>query len=210
MKRQQRQSAVWMRAAVVGVGALGLVGCVPTSSVIPNDFTDFSDAQQAAICAASPRVGTMGILEYGTGAASGSVPPDYALNCPDLRVTAEGWTVTVWAPTLTAALAAFAPDAEFLTYYADLRVRVTDGQVSADPIDSVPEALLDEVRRVTVTVTPLGGAAQPVLRGGVVTPITLEPGATYRIDIRTDRTPNPWPSVTLDPASGTVQAQLAR
>ncbi|GGR59951.1 hypothetical protein GCM10008959_22200 [Deinococcus seoulensis] len=195
---------------MVGAGILGLVGCVPTSSVIPNEFTDFSDAQQAAICAASPRVGPMGILEYGTGEAAGSVPPDYTLNCPDLRVNMERWTVTVWAPTLNAALAAFVPEAEFLTYYADLRVRVTETQVSADPIDSVPEPLLDEVRRVTVTVTPLGGAAQPVLRGGVVTPVTLEPGATYRIDIRTDRTPNPWPSVTLDPASGTVQAQLAR
>lgn len=209
MKRRQRRSA-WMQAAVAVAGAFGLVGCVPTSSVLPNDFTDFSDAQQATICAASPRVGAMGILEYGTGAAAGSVPPDYALNCPDLRVTAERWTVTVWAPTLTAALAAFIPEADFLTYYADLRVRVTDGQVSADPIDSVPEALLDEVRRVTVTVTPLGGPPQTVLRGGVVTPVTLEPGATYRIEIRTDRTPNPWPSVTLDPASGTVQAQLAR
>ncbi|GAA0516898.1 hypothetical protein GCM10008937_25520 [Deinococcus depolymerans] len=199
-----------MQAAVAVAGAFGLVGCVPTSSVIPNDFTDFSDAQQAVICAASPRVGAMGILEYGTGAAAGSVPPDYALNCPDLRVTAERWTVTVWAPTLTSALAVFAPDADFLTYYADLRVRVTEGQVTADPTDSVPEALLDEVRRVTVTVTPLGGAAQTVLRGGVVTPVTLEPGATHRIDIRTDGTPNPWPSVTLDPASGTVQAHLAR
>ena len=209
MKRQQWRLVAWMRAAV-GAGALGLVGCVPTSSVIPNEFTDFSDGQQAAICAASPRVGAMGILEYGTGAATGRVPPDYALNCPDLRVTAERWTVTGWAPTLTAALAAFIPEADFLTYYADLRVRVTDTQVSADPIDSVPEALLDEVRRVTVTVTLLGGPAQAVLRGGVVTPVTLEPGATYRIEIRTDRTPNPWPSVTLDPASGTVQAQLAR
>ncbi|WP_189099668.1 hypothetical protein [Deinococcus knuensis] len=210
MKRQQRRSVAWVRAAVVGAGILGLVGCVPTSSVIPNEFTDFSDAQQAAICAASPRVGPMGILEYGTGEAAGSVPPDYTLNCPDLRVNMERWTVTVWAPTLNATLAAFAPEAEFLTYYADLRVRVTETQVSADPIDSVPEPLLDEARRVTVTVTPLGGAAQPVLRGGVVTPVTLDPGATYRIDIRTDRTPNPWPSVTLDPASGTVQAQLAR
>ena len=210
MKRRLRQSAAQVRAAVVGAGVLGLVGCVPTSSVIPNDFTDFSDAHQAAICAASPAVGAMGILEYGTGAAAGSVPPDYALNCPELRLNMERWTLTVWAPTLSAALAVFAPDAEFLTYYADLRVRVTDGQVTADPTDSVPEALLDEVRRVTVTVTPLGGPAQPVLRGEVVTPVTLEPGATYRIDIRTDRTPNPWPSVTLDPASGTVKAQLAR
>ncbi|MGM9319529.1 hypothetical protein [Deinococcus aquaticus] len=210
MKRQQRQSAAWVRAAVVGAGVLGLVGCVPTSSVIPSDFTDFSDAQQAAICAASPRVGPMGILEYGTGAAAGSVPPDYALNCPDLRVTAERWTVTVWAPTFTAALAAFLPEADFLTYYADLRVRVTDGQVTADPTDSVPEILRPEVSRVTVTVTPLGGPPQTVLRGGVVTPVTLEPGTTYRIEIRTAGTPNPWPSVTLDPASGTVQGQLAR
>ena len=146
MKRRLRQSAAQVRAAVVGAGVLGLVGCVPTSSVIPSAFTDFSDAQQAAICAASPVVGAMGLLEYGSGAASGSVPPDYALNCPELRLNMERWTLTVWAPTLAGALAVFAPDAEFLTYYADLRVRVTDGQVTADPTDSVAEALLEGVK----------------------------------------------------------------
>ena len=196
---------------LAGLGLMGLgvvaalCGCAPA---VQNTFTDLGADEQARICAAGPQVSEGGTLECGEGRAAGSVNPDYTLNCPELRVQVEGRALTVWAPTLAAALAVFRDEAYFLSYYAELRVRPSDGRVDADPPADIPEALQAEFAQVTVTVTPLGGQAQPLLSRGQLTPVILEPGTAYRIDILTRGTPNPWPNVTVDPASGTVQATL--
>lgn len=197
-----------MRRTTPGVTTalvLALTACAPAT--LPNAFTDLSVDEQARICAAGPRVVGGGTLDYGEGSGAGSVNPDYTLNCPELRVQAEGRTLTVWAPTLAAALAVFRDEAYFLSYYADLRVRPADGRVDADPPTDVPDALREEFSKVSVTVTPLGGAAQPLLLRGQVTPVVLEPGTAYRIEIRTGNAATPWFSVTIDPASGTIQAR---
>lgn len=183
-----------------------LLGCAPRFA--PHTFTELTEAEQAGICTATPRVGAGGLLIYGSGDGLGSVSPDYRLDCPDLGIRTDGQALTVTAPTLDAALAAFDDSAFFLSYYADLRVHPRDGQVDADPPDSVPETLREQVNAVTVTVTPLGGPARTLLTGGRVTPVTLEPGTTYRVTIRTRGTPNPWPAVTIDPQSGTVEATV--
>lgn len=212
-RRGDRRRLRWLELGLLAVLSSLLGGCAPAA--VQNTFTDLSTEDQARICAAGPRVGEGGALEYGVGAGAGSVPPDYTLNCPDLRVQAEGRTLSVWAPTLAAALAVFRDDAYFLSYYADLRVRPSDGRVDADLPTDVPEALQAEFAQISVTVTPLAGSAPAgpplaLVSRGQVTPVTLEPGTAYRIETRTRGSANPWPSVTLDPASGTVQATLQR
>lgn len=204
-----------MRRTTPGVTTallLALTACAP--ALVPNTFTELSADEQARICAATPHVGDAGRLDYGAGSpegtGEGSVSPDYRLDCPDLRIRVDGQELTVTAETLDAALAVFNDSAFFLHYYADLRVRVADSRVDADDPMTVPESLRDLVMPIVVTVTPLGGPARTLLSGGRVTPVTLEPGTIYRIDTRTRGTPNPWPSVTIDPQSGTIQATIGR
>lgn len=186
-----------------------LSACAPAL----NEPTVLSAEQSGAICTSGPRVTDGGTLTWGTAGEERSLPAPYDITCPDGRYMNTGQEVTVQAPTLAAALARFSEDAFLLSYYGDLRVRMPEPDlITADPLSEVAEALRDsrEVLGLEVTVTPQGGTPQRLLYRGGLTPLRFDPALPLTIRIRTQGTPNPWPTVTLDPQTGTVRATLSR
>ncbi|MDL2345811.1 hypothetical protein QOL99_16900 [Deinococcus sp. MIMF12] len=187
-----------------------LAACAPAAA--PGaEPTALGAEQTQALCAGHPRVGDRGLLLWGPPDEETSLPGPYAVTCPDVTLTHSGTEVTVRAATLPGALAYFSEDAFLLAYYADLRVRLPEpGVVSADAPDDLPENLRDEIAGIEVSVSVPGGAPQPLLRAGRLTPLRFDAALPLTVQIRTRRTVNPWPTVQLNPRSGTVRATLGR
>lgn len=162
----------------------------------------------AATCPQAPRVEAQGLLSWGADRQDGQNAP-YDLNCPELHLSSDGRAVTVRAATLDAAIAAFTEDAFFMSYYADLRVHILpDGTVTADPVRDVPFSDLDALFRATITVTPQGGAPHLLMKNALINPVTIPAGTAFTVEFNLPGLPTPWPKVTFDPASGTVQAVI--
>lgn len=194
------------------LAACTLVACAPAAAPVGvGDPATLGAEQLQALCAGNPRVGDRGLLLWGPPDEETSLPGPYAVTCPDVTLTHSGTEVTVQAATLPGALAHFAEDAFLLAYYADLRVRVPGpGVVTADSPEEVPEALRDDLAGIEVSVSVLGGAPQPLLRAGQLTPLRFDAALPLTVQIRTRHTVNPWPTVLLDPRSGSVRATLGQ
>lgn len=187
-----------------------LLACAP-AAVPVSEPTALSAEQVRGLCAANPRVGDRGLLLWGPPEEETSLPGPYDVTCPDVTLTHSGSEVTVRAATLGNALARFTDDAFLLAYYADLRVRLPEpGVVSADAPEEVPEALRDDLDGIEVSVSVPGGTPQALLRAGKLTLLRFDPALPLTVQIRTRRTVNPWPTVWLDPRSGTVRATLGQ
>lgn len=202
-----------MNKALLLTMGIGLTACAPTQTRVelPND-APFTPAGQeaAAICAHAPRVGQGGVLIWNDGPESTSQGAPYLLSCPEFTLTNDGATLTVQDRTLEKALTHFDPAAYFVSYSADLLLRFPeDGLVSADPIESVPEALIDDVRRITVTASQTGQADMTLLKGGQVTPVRYDPAQPLKMIVRSDG-PNPWPEVTIEADKGLIIAPIFR
>lgn len=197
-----------VRSALVSLPLL-LASCAPSSVPVGEPVTLSADQTQS-ICAANPRVGNGGTLEWGAEEDATGLSAPYSLTCPDVSFTHDGQTVTVQAASLPQALARFKEDAFLLSYYADQRIRLSeDGTLTADPLSEVAEALQDEVRGVTVTMTAQGGTPQPLFVGGQVTPRKMDGRTPVRLQFTSSGTPIAWTTVVLNP-DGVVQATMGR
>lgn len=186
------------------------VSCAPTASAAGEPVI-LTPAQQQEICNADPRIGEDGMLIWGGEGDANSLSAPFAVTCPTVALASNGREVTVQASTLNGAIDVFTPSAFLLAYYADLRVRVTDtGILTADDPNEAPEALMDDVRGIEVIVTPQGGDAHRLVSRGTVTPYRFDARVPFTLTFRTGRAANPWPTVVMNPATGTVLAVKGR
>ena len=161
-----------------------------------------------AICANGPRVGQGGVLIWNEGSEPTSHQAPYLLSCPEFSVKNDGSTLMVQDSTLQQALTHFDPEAYFVSYYADLSLRFPEaGLVSADPVEGVPEALIDDVRRIRVTASQAGKTDMTLLKDAQVTPVRYDPAQPLKLTVRSDE-PTPWPEVTIEASKGLIIAPI--
>ncbi|MFK7602326.1 hypothetical protein ACI3L1_08955 [Deinococcus sp. SM5_A1] len=148
------------------------------------------------------------IWNDGTDTTSHEAP--YLLSCPEFAIKNDGATLMVQGSTLQKALTRFDPTAYFVAYYADLFLRFPEeGVVSADSIESVPEVLMDNVRRVRVTATQAGKSEMILIKSAQVTPVRYDPAQPLKLIVRGDG-PTPWPEVTIEASKGLIIAPIFR
>ncbi|MDV6375049.1 hypothetical protein [Deinococcus arenicola] len=192
---------------------IGLVACAPAQTRQPLS-TDALFApvgeEAAAICAGQPRITENAVLVWNNGPQEIPQGAPYLLSCPDFAIKNDGSTLLVQGRTLQEALTHFDPGAYFLSYYADLFLRFPeDGLVSADALDSVPEVLMDNVRRVRVTASQAGKDEMTLIRSAHVTPVRYNPAQPLKLMLRGDG-PTPWPEVTVEASKGLIIAPIFR
>lgn len=174
-----------------------------------------SDPLNAAeICAANPQVDAYGMLAWGEDHVEGKSMP-YDLTCPNLRFSTAGKRVTVKAADIKQALAAFSAQSLFLSYFDELHIRYDgEGHLSADPVRDVPNEFIDDIFRITVTVTPHRGQPHLLLKNAMSYPLTLPADQAFTIDLAiTDSATGlsiPWPRIEIDPARGQISATLGK
>jgi len=198
-----------------GLRVLGLMlallplctACAPTQASVPAG-TFLPLAQDLArICDGNARVTVGGELLWDAPDGPETQAAPYLVACRSFTLGNDGRTVHVQDDTLTLALTHFDPDAHFLTYYADLQVRFPQPDVlSADPTDSVPDALQEQVRAVRVTVTRDGLPDHALLQGGAVTALRYDPGMPLTVTVAGDAVP--WPVVRVQAQRGLIEAPL--
>lgn len=202
-----------MKSALLLALAVGLVACSPaqTRGKLSNEGPFTSEGQEsAAICTNEPRVGVGGSLIWNDGTDTASHEAPYLLSCPEFAIKNDGATLMVQDSTLQKALTRFDPTAYFVAYYADLLLRFPEeGLVSADSIESVPEALMDNVRRVRVTANQAGKSEMILIKSAQVTPVRYDPAQPLKLIVRGDG-PSPWPQVTIEASKGLIIAPIFR
>lgn len=169
-----------------------------------------STLNAAEICAANPRVEAYGMLAWGEFEGA-SMP--YDLTCPDFRLWTAGKRVMVKATDIKTALVLFGEASMFLSYYADLFIHYDgQGKITADPVRGVPDAALDDIFRLKITVTPRHGEPHLLLKNAMSYPLALPADQAFTIDLTmTDAAsafPIAWPHIEIDPVRGTVSAEL--
>ena len=200
------------RALLLALG-IGLVACAPaqTRGKLSDDVAFTPTGQESAtICANEPRVGEGGLLIWNEGTDTASREAPYLLSCPEFALKNDGATLLVQDSTLQKALTHFDPTAYFVSYYADLLLRFPEeGLVSADSIESVPEVLMDNVRRVRVTMNQAGKSDTVLIKNAQVTPVRYDPAQPLKLIVRGDG-PSPWPEVTIEASKGLIIAPIFR
>lgn len=164
----------------------------------------------AEICAANPRVEAFGMLAWGEFEG---VSRPYDLTCPDFRIWTAGKRVMVKAGNIKQALALFSEDSMFMSYFADLFIRYDgQGHLTADPVRGLTDTALDDIFRLKVTVTPRHGEPHLLLNNAMPYPLTLPADQPFSIDLTITEAatafPIPWAHIEIDPARGTVSAEL--
>lgn len=200
------------KALLLALG-IGLVACAPaqTREKLSGDAPFTPMGQEAAvICAGQPRIAENGVLIWNDGPDEIPQQAPYLLSCPEFAIKNDGATLLVQGRTLQDALTHFDPGAYFLSYYADLFLRFPEeGLVSADSLESVPEVLMDNVRRVRVTASQAGKAEMILIKGAQVTPVRYDPAQPLKLILRGDG-PSPWPEVTVEASKGLIIAPIFR
>ncbi|WP_147364094.1 hypothetical protein [Deinococcus cavernae] len=169
-----------------------------------------STLNAAEICAANPRVEAYGMLAWSEFEGA-SMP--YDLTCPDFRLWTAGKRVMVKATDIKTALALFGEASMFLSYYADLFIHYDgQGKITADPVRGVTDAVLDDLFRLKITVTPRHGQPHLLLNNAMPHPLTLPADQPFTIDLTmTDAAsafPLAWQHIEIDPARATISAEL--
>lgn len=191
---------------------LGLAACAPvtTRASVSTDALFMPGGQQLAlICANQGRVAEDGALVWNSGVAQESRPAPYLVSCRDYTLRNDGASLSVQDDTLAKALTHFDPDANFLVYFADLFVTFpSSGLLGADPTSSVPDALKDTLRGVSVTVRQGGSPDAALLAGGAVTAVRYDPARPVTLYLEATRSPVEWPEVTIEANKGLITAPI--
>ena len=191
---------------------LGLAACAPAAirASVSTDAPFMPGGQQLAlICANQGRVAEGGALVWNSGVAQESRPAPYLVSCRDYTLRNDGATLSVQDDTLAKALTHFDPDANFLVYFADLFVTFpSSGLLSADLTSSVPDALKDTLRGVSVTVRQGESPDAALLAGGAVTAVRYDPAKPVTLYLKATRSPVEWPEVTIEANKGLITAPI--